>query len=1820
MHSVEGFRLSPQQKRLWQLQADGSAAYRAQGMVVIEGPLQPATLAEAIRQVADRHEILRTTFHLLPSTALPVQVIAEHAAPVYHTYDLTDHSPAEQESRLAALLDQLGAEHSDLQNGPVLCSALATLAPTKHALLLSLPALCADTTTIGNLIQAIGAAYAAEQCGQSLEDDPTQYADVAELFNELLESDETESGRAYWRRQDLSALPLLTLPFEKRASQGAFAPQRHRLTIAPEITARIAACAERYNTTVESGLLACWQVLLARLTGQSTIVVGTAQEGRAYEGLDTALGVFSRYAPVAARLAEDTSFAATVRQIDRSTQEVAELQEYFSWDLIGGKTVEQPCFPFGFDVTRHPAAFGVADLTCSIVEQRACIDRFKLRLSCALRDQILDVALHYDPAIYAAAEIERLAERFHTLLDAATTTPEAPITVAQMVGPEERRLLCDTLNATRAEYQQDRCIHQLFEAQAARTPDAVAVVYEDHQISYAALNARANQLARHLRGLGVGPETPVGLCVERSIEMIVGVLGILKAGGCYVPLDPAYPQERLSFMLQDSQASVLLTQQRLQAEVLAALPLPAVVRIDAEWPQIAGNRSDNLSSATSPDNMAYVIYTSGSTGTPKGVVVRHRSLANLAVGLQQTIYADSPGAPLRVSMNGPLVFDTSVKQWLQLLSGHTLAIIPDALRLDLDALADYLGAQQIDVLDCTPSLLKPLLRSSRLGRYPGRVLVGGEAIDEALWQTLATDEQRRFYNLYGPTEDTVDATISRIDRAAPPPTIGRPIANTQVYLLDSRQRLVPLGLPGELCLGGDGLARGYLGRPDLTAEKFAPDPFSEQPGARLYRTGDLARYRPDGSLEYLGRIDGQVKLRGFRVELGEIEAILSQHPAVQDAAAIVRADLPDQQRLVAYVVPGRQAAFTVRQVLRMERERQIDQGSCYELPNGLVVAHVNKHETEFLYNEIFQQQSYLRHGITLHDGACVFDVGANIGLFSLFVGERCPGATVYACEPIPAVFEVLRTNAQLYDFKIIPIQAGVADTPGEAVFTSYAHASTMSGRYVDADEERQVIRSLVLTQEHEAHGAAPLDETLLDEMIADRLTSERSTCPMTTVSEMIRRYNVERIDLLKIDAQKSELDVLDGIEPQDWPKIRQIVLEVHDIAGRVGHVQSLLERQGYQVAVEQETALADTPLYNLYARRAAEQPAASDAPRRETWTSQKQLTADLRRFLSERLPDYMVPSAFVLLESLPLTTNGKLDRRGLPAPDQTGPSTEQSYVAPRTATEAVLSRIWAEILRLERIGIHNNFFELGGDSILGIQVVARANQAGLRLTPRQLFQHQTIAELAAVADAGTPAQPTDADHEPVLGPLPLLPIQRWFFEHEWPDVGVWNQVIRLALRQPIAPALLEQVVGHLVQHHEALRLRFVHTDQGWQQEIAAPPAQIPFTSIDLSALPEPEQDRTVEQAAADLAARMELGSGVLLHVALLDRGAQRPNLLLLATHALAVDGFSRRILAEDLQAACQQLSSGAAIEPPRKTTSLKRWAETLADYAHSDTLRQELAYWLGLASADSPRLPLDVSGATSAGDDPLTVVVSLDTETTRALLHDVPAAYRTEINDALLTALVEAFAQWTGQRSLLLDVRGHGREALFDGIDLSRTVGWLTSIFPVRLDLREAHGSAPALLAVKEQLRQIPQHGMGYGVLRYLSDQSIADRLRALPAPEVSFNYLGQFDQVLPESAFALTPDQADPSGGLWSPRYLIEIQGGVVGGELRLAWKYSPHLHRRATIERLAQSFSAALHEVIAHCQAPDAGGYTPSDFPMVNLNQQALDAILAQLRKAQG
>ncbi|HYG62208.1 MAG TPA: condensation domain-containing protein, partial [Thermoanaerobaculia bacterium] len=616
---------------------------------------------------------------------------------------------------------------------------------------------------------------------------------------------------------------------------------------------------------------------------------------------------------------------------------------------------------------------------------------------------------------------------------------------------------------------------------------------------------------------------------------------------------------------------------------------------------------------------------------------------------------------------------------------------------------------------------------------------------------------------------------------------------------------------------------------------------------------------------------------------------------------------------------------------------------------------------------------------------------------------------------------------------------------------------------------------------------------------------------------------------------------------------------------------------------------------------------------------EKPEAGELRRFLSQSLPAWMVPAAWVLLDALPLSPAGKVDRRALARIDPEPEARATVQDAPRSPAEEALARIWAEVLRVERVGVNDDFFELGGDSILSIQVVARAAEAGLQVTPRQVFEHPTVAALAAVAvatggEAGTVA---------VEGPAPLTPIQRVFFAREPADLHRFNMSVLLVPREPLDVASLEHALGILLDRHDALRLRFAKRNGEWTQRVDAPGGPVPLTRLDLSALSPALSDAEVEAvfaAAADaLQGSLDLERGVVRAALIAAAGRER---LLLVIHHLAVDAVSWRVLLEDFE---RSYLGGENTRLPPATTPFSRWAVTLETYAGSAEVARELPFWRAQADAavSRPPLPLDGTGGDNGEDTEATsraVTVSLDPAMTRAFLKDAHRAYQTRPEELLLAALVEAVGGWTGERALQVDVEAHGREPVFagaEGIDLSRTVGWFTSVHPVWLDLRSAQGPGGAVKTTKEALRRVPYRGLGYGVLRHLRGEAFA-----APPPEIAFNYLGQIDLLLGGSAlFDVDPE---PPGLPRSPRaarpYRFEVNAWVRDGRLTVSWGHGERRHRRDTVERLAERFLAVLRDLIDHCLAPDAGGFTPSDFPAAALDQKSLDRLLGNLQSRGG
>ena len=894
---INGYQLSPQQKQLWLLQsAQQSTAFYAQCAVLIEGQLDAQRLKKTVEKVVERHEIFRTGFQLLPGMSTPLQVINETSPSWGDGFNWETLSPPEQDACIEMLLQEERHFPFDLEQGLLSRFSLVTLEASKHVLLVTLHALCSDIATLENLVREIARIYADDHTA----DEPMKYIVASEWLNEMLESEDGEAGKEFWRKQNPPAPATLKLPYENAPSPDAtFEPQTIATTIPVNVLDQIDAFARSQDATTETCLLACWTALLGRLFAQTELTIGAAFDGRTDEELQEAFGPFLKYLPVRSQINDDAPIGDIVRQLNATINEGYAWQECFTREA----TIEGPSF--GFDYTEPSETYFAGDVAFSILKRDTNLDHFKVRLSCARFDSGLSAEFHYDAALVSTEQVQRLAGQFRALVQHVADAPATAAGDLQILSDAEQQQLLIDFNATQADFPTGKSLPRLFEEQVARTPERIALTFENQHITYAQLNERANQLARVLRSKGVVADSIVAICTERSPEMVIAIFATLKAGAAYVPLDPAYPQERLAFMLEDSRSPVLLTQQRL----VDSLPAhqAEVICVDADMETIAQESGENLNTNISGSNLAYVIYTSGSTGQPKGVLISHASIVNHMLWMAEEFPLTENDCILQKT---PFSFDASVWEfYAPLFAGARLAMAKPGGHQDSRYMVDVIRTENVTVLQLVPSLLRMLLDEEGMTKCESlrRVYCGGEA--------LTPDLVERFYdrmsgpvvlhNLYGPTEATIDTTfwICPRGRALDVVPIGGPVANTQVYIVNSRLQPVPIGIFGELCIGGIDLARGYLNRPELTAQKFVPDPFGKQEGGRLYRTGDLARFMPDGNIEFVGRIDQQVKLRGFLIEPGDVEAALKQHSGISQVVVVAREDATGAKRLVAYYVP-----------------------------------------------------------------------------------------------------------------------------------------------------------------------------------------------------------------------------------------------------------------------------------------------------------------------------------------------------------------------------------------------------------------------------------------------------------------------------------------------------------------------------------------------------------------------------------------------------------------------------------------------------------------------------------------------------------------------------------------------------------------------------------------------------------------------------------------------------------------------------------------------------------------------------------------------------
>ena len=1426
-------------------------------------------LISAWQRLVSKHPILRTSFQWEGLTGEPQQLVWAAVKVSFDHQDLTQQFPESQNAILKQWLLEDRRKGFVMDKPPLMRWTLFRLNEYCFKLVWTFHHALLDGRSFPLLLDEVFQTYDGFITYESAA--PRPYREFIQWQRGL----DLKAAENFWREKLKGFAAMNYLPIiDPQSNNLEKAQASAELSLSPHTTSQLASLASTHNITLNTLVQGAWAILLSRYSRDEDVIFGATRAGRhsTIAGAEQIPGLFINTVPVRAQVSADAQlipWLQMLRQfwVDVRPHEHTPLSRVQAWSgMAQGTALFNTLLVFeNYDLNATFKAKGGPWFNRDI--QLHELTNFPICLAAYAGEQLRFVA-EYDQNQVSEYSIRAALNHLCRLLENISLNPWSTIGQLSLLTIEERDHLLHGF-ATRAEVAHvspSETIQQRFEQQVALRPEAIAASCDGVHLSYQQLNAKANQLANFLRAHGVKPDTLVGVCTERSLDLLVALLGILKAGAAYLPIDLAYPADRLAFMLEDAQAPFLLT----QSHLLKDLPqhTAEVICLDDSTSPVWSSPAANPEPLANADHLAYVIYTSGSTGKPKGVQIPHRNVLRLFDATQNWFHFDEHDV---WSLFHSYAFDFSVWEiWGALMFGGRVVVVPFAVSRSPHEFAKLVAEEKVTVLNQTPSAFKQFSAADEAAPQDlalRLIIFGGEALEMASlkpWFDRHGDAAPRLINMYGITETTVHVTYRPLskDDLTRGSLIGVPIPDLQLYVLDANLEPAPIGVPGEMFVGGAGLAKGYLNRAELTAERFIAHPFSSDHTARLYRTGDLAKRLANGDIEYLGRIDQQVQLRGFRVELGEIESVLLTHPQVREAKVILREDTPGDQRLAAYLIPS----------------------------NGV--------------------------------------------------------------------------------------------TP--------------------------------------------------------------------TVTE-------------------------------------------------------------------------------------------------------------LREHLQKKVPDYMVPAAFVTLKQFPLTNNGKLDTKALPQPTTDRAALASSYTAPQSDAEKTLAKIWQDVLKTDRVGATDNFFELGGDSIISIQIISRARAAGLDLMPKHLFKNQTIAELAAVCSSHVPMIKAAVEEAP-SGNMPLTPIQRWFFEHDFADKNHWTQSFLFETTSAINADRLRSALKAVVNHHSALRLRFAN---GIQSVALTESGEL------LQVISGTQIDTLTPQTQLDIV------NGPLLRAVLYPEA----NRFFLTIHHLAVDGVSWRILLEDLEAAYHGRNLASA------TASFGLWSKALSNYSKSPILVGEAAYWRSvlLSAPEEPALPYDavpLGENIESSVDPLSFALS-ESET-QTLLRDVPAAFGTRINAALLTALASAFKVQTGKQSLFLELEGHGREHVVGDLDTTRSVGWFTSIFPVSLSLPATDDLIASLKSVQKQLNAIPENGVGYGVLRHLGDSSFLGEQSY--TPDLVFNHLGQFDQVtdgLELFRFA-TETLAPWHGGKNKRTHALEINTIVVGGKLEIRVASSRSLHQRETIVALAEGFVSKLRELI--------------------------------------
>ena len=1872
-----------------------SGTYFEQSVFTLEGDLDIAILERAWKFVVDRHPILRSSF--IWDLEKPLQVVHREVAINIHEQDWRNQPPDSHGRNLQDYLTDDRRRGFDLKTAPLIRLALFRTADTTYKFVFSRHHIVLDRWSRSIVLQEVFESYESLCTGK--EPQLSQQRPYGDYISWLADQ-HLEDAESYWRAE----LAGFTVPTPiaidqisvNTARQGReFADERIQLS--EQSTARLSEFARENKLTLNTLTQAAWALLLSTYAREQDVLFGVTVSGRptTLSGVESMVGLFINTLPLRVKLNPDSTVLSWLQSLQEQQfalqqYEYCSLMDIQSWGEVPRGT---PQFETILVFENLPVNIGskTANSNLKIQSDRSygSATGYPLTLL-AMPGHRFALQLVYDRARFHFETVSRMLIHLQTVLEELVVDPERQLSEISVLRSEQKQRLLFDWNHTGTDYEKDVCVHQLIERQATLRPSAIAATFQDRQLTYAELNARANQLARHLRSLGVGPESLVGICIERSLEMLVGVLGILKAGGAYVPLDPTFPRERLAFMIEDSDLTVLLTQESLLAELPSQRA--KIVALDAEWDLISRNASENFANAVTADNLAYVIYTSGSTGKSKGVEVGHRALTNFLFSVQQEPGIGPDDILLAVTT---LSFDIAgLELYLPLISGARVVIVESEVAADGIQLKQKVADSAATVMQATPATWQMLINAGWHGQSGLKVLCGGEALSRELAKELLA-RGVTLWNMYGPTETTIWSTTCRIEVVGDSPIpIGRPMANTQVYLLDEHQGPVPIGVAGELHIGGDGLARGYLNRPQLTAEKFIPNPFSEDPGARLYKTGDLARYLANGEIEYLGRIDHQVKIHGFRIELGEIESVLRQHESVRESVVVAHEDMEGERRLVAYIVPHRRhrdleinddtsyaehvsrwqhvwdstykqlgppedPAFnitgwnssytgepipaaqmgewvdqTVKRILSLKPRRVLEIGCG----TGLLLFRVAPHCSSFHGIDLTAASiEYLKHqiakgafgNVTVSQQSADDFTGIERESFDTVilnsVVQYFPSVE-YLLDVLMQVIATVQPGGSMFlgDLRSLPLLHALhAAMRLQNAPPSLTSKTLLQRVEIEADQERELLvdPSFFIWLKDQFPQISDVEIQLKRGHYRNELTQFRydvvvhfgkeKPLPFTGHRFDWRAGDIDLTGLRRyLNEEQPEYVLVSGVpNARIANEVRALeLLRVDTGPQTVGELRAALQSEqvtagaedpeefwglagdsGYCVEVTWskagEDGKYDVLLRKLHAPRVEIPPHSqttttvdwreyANNPVRETnWLS---LVPDLKHHLQEHLPDYMVPAVYVELNELPLTPNGKVDRRRLPAPLAEAQKLDE-FVAPRTDLEELLAGIWAEVLKVLRVGVNDNFFELGGHSLLAVSMISRVRDAlGVDLKVRSLFEAPTVARLARTlgklhGNALIPAI-RRVDRNGYL-PLSFAQERLWFLDQLEKESAFYNMPAAFRVTGSLNVENLRRAFDALTMRHEALRTTFTVVDGKPVQVISQTPA-VTFTGCDLRGLDRDVRETEIARLTVQEAQHpFDLQSGPLLRVKLVQLG-DTEYVLLINTHHIVSDGWSIGILIRDLTALYDEFASGRPSQLVKLPVQYVDYAIWQREWLQSDLLEKQTSYWkqqlAGMSAVlelpkDRPRPAVQTfSGARRSARFPQ--------ELTKAL-NDLSRRHGATLFMTLLAAFQTLLYRYSGQKDFAVGTPVAGRTSA----EVEGLIGFFVNTLVMRSDL----SGRPTFLELLARVRETALEAYAHQDLPF---EKLVDAMQ----PERSLSHTPLFQVAL---VFQNAPREQFDLSGLKFDRIAAESGTSKFdlmmfaterADSLNLAVEYNTDLFDHVRIERMLEHLQTLMESIV--------------------------------------